>query len=91
MIDLKDALGWADDIIAVTAQDQYEPMVVHVEKIVEAARLVANPDLDVATVAVTKAWRNARPATATVAWTPSPDLLAKAAVFAALDITETTE
>ena len=85
MSDLKDALGWADDIIAVTAQDQYEPMVVHAEKIVEAARKYANPNLDAATVAVAEAWRNARPETATVAWTPSPDLLAKAAVAAAYE------
>ncbi len=46
--ELQDALDWADDIIAVTAQDQYEPMVVYVEKIIEAARKYANPDLDLA-------------------------------------------
>ena len=52
MSDLQDALGWADDIIAVIAQDQYEPMVVHVEKIVEAAGKYANPDIDAATVRI---------------------------------------
>ena len=88
MSSLKDALKWADDIIAVTAQDQYEPMVVYVETIVEAAKKYDNPDLEAATSAVSNAWRNARPETATLAWTPAPDLLAKVAVFAALDFTE---
>ena len=43
MSDLQDALEWADDIIAVTAQDEYEPMVIYVERIINAAKKYANP------------------------------------------------
>ena len=84
---LQDALEWADDIIAVTAQDQYEPMVVHVEKIIEAARKYANPNIEAATEALADALHR-------VVILPGRfklEAVAQATVDAALSVTEDEE